>query len=252
MIDLVDIVRDGSWKTGLQATNNQDWKTVPEMPPWLEVQKKVGEMRLQNQILQTLAENNKINSKMKPTKFITVDSLKTDKDIIKINEEDVIKIHVTNERSNICNKLEQTLIPDDNLKNQVEKPYAKKDSVKTKDEPSAGETLLEVVERKQGEWNRNLYILNPDKEITGTIKHTFEAHGCSVQVAGLDQEVQVGGLERDLAYLYVLLDRRVSIKRLRRLMERGRRFGLEFFLTKSGLTSSLLSRNMARLLTHSK
>ena len=31
-------------------------------------------------------------------------------------------------------------------------------------------------------------------------------------MAGLDQEVQVGGLERDLAYLYVLLDRRVRIE----------------------------------------
>ena len=34
----------------------------------------------------------------------------------------------------------------------------------------------------------------------------------------------------------------VSIKRLRRLMERGKKFGLEFFLTKTGLTSSLLAR----------
>ena len=32
---------------------------------------------------------------------------------------------------------------------------------------------------------------------------TFEAHGC---------EVQVGGLERELAYLYVLLDRKVLSK----------------------------------------
>ena len=31
---------------------------------------------------------------------------------------------------------------------------------------------------------------------------TFEAHGC---------EVQVGGVERDLAYLYVLLDRKVIV-----------------------------------------
>ena len=31
---------------------------------------------------------------------------------------------------------------------------------------------------------------------------TFESHGC---------EVQVGGVERDLAYLYVLLDRKVSL-----------------------------------------
>ena len=32
---------------------------------------------------------------------------------------------------------------------------------------------------------------------------TFEAHGC---------EVQVGGLEKELAYLYVLLDRKVLSK----------------------------------------
>jgi hypothetical protein len=93
--------------------------------------------------------------------------------------------------------------------------------------------LLEVVKTRQGSWDRDLYILNPDQEITGTIRKTFEAHGCSVQV---------GGLERDLAYLYVLLDLRVSVRKLRRLMERGKKFGLKFFLTKSGLTSSLLAR----------
>ena len=41
----------------------------------------------------------------------------------------------------------------------------------------------------------------------------------------------------------VKLTSQVSIKRLRRLMERGKKFGLEFFLTKTGLTSSLLARS---------
>ena len=36
-----------------------------------------------------------------------------------------------------------------------------------------------------------------------SLLQTFEAHGC---------EVQVGGLERELAYLYVLLDRKVLSK----------------------------------------
>ena len=37
VIDLVDMVRDGSWKTGVQSSPVQDWKQPGEMPPWLEV-----------------------------------------------------------------------------------------------------------------------------------------------------------------------------------------------------------------------
>merc|ERR1719394_1644687 len=173
-------------------------------------------MGLQNQILQNIVENaktnNKINAKMK---FINIDMLKNEKDDIKINEDDVITIQVTNSNNiNTSQKIEDQILQN-NKKQQ-----------------------REDVEAKAGCWNRQLFILNPDSEITNTIKQTFEAHGC---------EVQVGGLERELAYLYVFLDRKVSIKRLRRLMERGKKFGLEFFLTKTGLTSSLLARNLGKI-----
>merc|ERR1712192_105657 len=190
-----------------------------------EKRKKMG---LQNQILQTIVDsqknNNKINTKMK---FINIELLKSEKkDDIKINEEDVITIQVTNNinnnnNNNISQKIEDNILPNEK---------AEKSEIK--------EPVTEIVEAKAGCWNRQLFILNPDLELTSTIKQTFEAHGC---------EVQVGGVERDLAHLYVLLDRKVSIKRLRRLMERGKKFGLEFFLTKTGLTSSLLARNLGRI-----
>jgi len=205
-------------------------------------------MGLQNQILQTIVDsnknNNKINTKMK---FINIELLKSEKDDIKINEKDVITIQVTNNNNNnnknnnnISQKIEDNILPNEKAeKSEIKEPQIVDVKVEEEEEKEfdrgevSNKSLLEVVEAKAGCWNRQLFILNPDLEITSTIKQTFESHGC---------EVQVGGVERDLAYLYVLLDRKVSIKRLRRLMERGKKFGLEFFLTKTGLTSSLLAR----------
>jgi len=238
VFDMLDIVRENSWKSGIEQKERR-------------LEKKQKKMGLQNQILQTIVDsnknNNKINTKMK---FINIEMLKSEKDDIKINEEDVITIQVTNnnkENNNISQKIEDNILPIEKAqKREIKEPVAEVVDVKVEEveekEKKKGEvsnkSLLEVVEAKAGHWNRQLFILNPDLEITSTIKQTFEAHGC---------EVQVGGVERELAYLYVLLDRKVSIKRLRRLMERGKKFGLEFFLTKTGLTSSLLARNLGRI-----
>lgn len=237
---MLDIVRENSWKTGIEQKERR-------------LEKKQKKMGLQNQILQTIVDsnknNNKINTKMK---FINIEMLKSEKDDIKINEEDVITIQVTNnnnnKNNNISQKIEENILQNEKAqKKEIKEPVtqvfetkAEVDEEKEKKEQGevSNKSLLEVVEAKAGCWNRQLFILNPDLEITSTIKQTFEAHGC---------EVQVGGVERELAYLYVLLDRKVSIKRLRRLMERGKKFGLEFFLTKTGLTSSLLARNLGRI-----
>jgi len=234
VFDMLDIVRESSWKTGIEQKERR-------------LEKKQKKMGLQNQILQTIVDsnknNNKINTKMK---FINIEMLKSEKDDIKINEEDVITIQVTNNNNNnnnISQKIEDNILPSEKAK--IKEQVAQVDDIKVEEEEEKKErgevsnkSLLEVVEAKAGCWNRQLFILNPDLEITSTIKQTFEAHGC---------EVQVGGVERELAYLYVLLDRKVSIKRLRRLMERGKKFGLEFFLTRTGLTSSLLARNLGRI-----
>merc|ERR1712037_514439 len=127
-----------------------------------------------------------------------------EKDDVKINEEDVITIQVTNNNNNISQKIEDNILQ--NEKAKIKEPVAQVVDIKVEEEEERGEvsniSLLEVVEAKAGCWNRQLFILNPDLEITSTIKQTFEAHGC---------EVQVGGVERELAYLYVLLDRKVSI-----------------------------------------
>merc|ERR550539_1043563 len=72
---------------------------APETERRLE--KKQKKMGLQNQILQTIVDsnknNNKINTKMK---FINIEMLKSEKDDVKINEEDVITIQVTNNNNN--------------------------------------------------------------------------------------------------------------------------------------------------------
>ena len=91
-------------------------------------------------------------------------------------------------------------------------------------------TLLDIVRDKQ---EGDMYIVNTDHELTDTIKTTFERNGC---------QVTVSQLERDLIALYILLNKKIQIKKLRKLIERGKEFGLEFFLTKTGMTSSLMSK----------
>ena len=146
----------------------------------LQKQKKMG---LQNQILQTIVDsnknNNKINTKMK---FINIEMLKSEKDDIKINEEDVITIQVTNnnnnKNNNISQKIEENILQNEKKK-EIKEPVAQVFETKAevdegKEKKERGEvsnkSLLEVVEAKAGCWNRQLFILNPDLEITSTIK----------------------------------------------------------------------------------
>ena len=139
-------------------------------------------MGLQNQILQTIVDsnknNNKINTKMK---FINIEMLKSEKDDIKINEEDVITIQVTNnnnnKNNNISQKIEENILQNEKAqKKEIKEPVAQVVDVKAeeKEKKERGEvsnkSLLEVVEAKAGCWNRQLFILNPDLEITSTIK----------------------------------------------------------------------------------
>ena len=141
-------------------------------------------MGLQNQILQTIVDsqknNNKINTKMK---FINIELLKSEKkDDIKINEEDVITIQVTNNNNNnnISQKIEDNILPNEKAeKSEIKEPVTqivdvKVDKEEKKKEYGRGEvsnkSLLEVVEAKAGCWNRQLFILNPDLELTSTIK----------------------------------------------------------------------------------
>ena len=135
-------------------------------------------MGLQNQILQNIVENaktnNKINAKMK---FINIDMLKNEKDDIKINEDDVITIQVTNNNNiNTSQKIEHQILQNnkEQRKEDVKVTATKTMKVEERGESKASEvsnkTLLEVVEAKAGCWNRQLFILNPDSEITNTIK----------------------------------------------------------------------------------
>ena len=136
-------------------------------------------MGLQNQILQTIVDSNKnknkINTKMK---FINIEMLKSEKDDVKINEEDVITIQVTNNNNNnnnISQKIEDNILQ--NEKAKINEPVAQVVDIKVEEEEEKKErgevsnkSLLDVVEAKAGCWNRQLFILNPDLEITSTIK----------------------------------------------------------------------------------
>ena len=63
-------------------------------------------------------------------------------------------------------------------------------------------TLLDITKEDE---ECDLYIVNTDHELTETIVNTFEAHNCKVTVSQL---------ERDLMALYVILDRKIKIKKL--------------------------------------
>merc|ERR1711974_395066 len=111
---------------------------------------------------------------------------------IKINEEDVITIQVTNNNKknnkNISQKIEDNILQNEEAQmKEIKDPATQivdvKVEEKKKEKLEGGEvsnkTLLEVVEAKAGCWNRQLFILNPDLEITSTIKQTFEALSAS-------------------------------------------------------------------------
>ena len=91
-------------------------------------------------------------------------------------------------------------------------------------------TLLNLVKDRA---ESDLYIVNTRKDLTNVIKATFEKHNCQVRVSVLEQ---------DLATLYIMLHRKVSIKKLRKLIEKGKKFGIHFCITKTGMTTILLSK----------
>ena len=86
----------------------------------------------------------------------------------------------------------------------------------------------------------DLYILNTDQELTETIKNTFEDHGCKASVSPLAD---------NLVALYVLINKRIKIRKLDKLMEKGKKFGLDFFLTKTGMSMLILNK-MTNLFDH--
>ena len=67
----------------------------------------------------------------------------------------------------------------------------------------------------------DMYIVNTDNELTDIIKKTFETHGC---------EVSVTQLEKDLIALFILLNKKISIKKLKKFLEKGKIFALEFWV----------------------
>ena len=111
--------------------------------------------------------------------------------------------------------------------NDSKKQLKEKETLDSKDEKV---DLLDLVRDKA---KSDLYVVNVDDELTETIKKTFEKHGC---------QVSVSKLEKDLIALYVLLNKKISIKKLRKLIEKGKKFGIDFCLTKTGMTSILLNK----------
>ena len=86
----------------------------------------------------------------------------------------------------------------------------------------------------------DLYIVNTDQDLTETIKNTFEDHGCKVSVSPLGD---------NLVALYVLINKKIKIRKLNKLMEKGKKFGLDFFLTKTGMSMLILNK-MTNLFDH--
>ena len=59
----------------------------------------------------------------------------------------------------------------------------------------------------------DLYIVNTDDKLTQTIRNTFEDHGC---------QVSVSQLEDNLTALYILLNKKISIKKTQKADGEGK------------------------------
>ena len=104
---------------------------------------------------------------------------------------------------------------------------------KESDESDAVKADVNLLDLVKGKENCDLYVINTDGDLTDTIKKSFEKHGCTVSVSKVQQ---------DLIALFILLNQKFSIKKLRVLIDKGKKFGIDFCLTKTGMTTILLSR----------
>ena len=96
------------------------------------------------------------------------------------------------------------------------------------------DTLLDILTDKR---ECDLYIINHDNDITDVLKNTFIDHGCDVTISHLSKNVVI---------MNVKMIKTIKIKKLKRLVEKAKKFGIEFFLTKAGLISNILE-NIYRL-----
>jgi len=194
----------------------------------------------------SFSSNNKTKNSNEFTKAKMFDnSEKENRDPKKVNKEQkhVVKQSLQNKNFQVWCEREQLegRVHEETAKGTFqESREGKKEAAKediTKDvkisfqnKSNAKKRLVDLVKE---DTDGDMYIVNTDNELTDIIKKTFETHGC---------EVSVTQLEKDLIALFILLNKRISIKKLKKLIEKGKMFGLEFFLTKTGLTSSLLTK----------
>ena len=96
---------------------------------------------------------------------------KTQGDFIGRKERDakINKIHINEETTFVLSDQEETEIVQESVTQSVVEN-------KSKDASFSSKTVLEVVKKRQGTWVKDLFILNPDPELTETIQNTLTAH----------------------------------------------------------------------------
>ena len=109
-------------------------------------------------------------------------------------------------------------------KEAVKEDITKDVKISFQNKSDANKRLVDLVKE---DTDGDMYIVNTDNELTDIIKKTFETHGC---------EVSVTQLEKNLIALFILLNKKISIKKLKTLLEKGKIFALEFWVWSAPLT----------------
>merc|ERR1712243_415732 len=201
-----NIQKDHNVEIKIQRENNDSAKTNKNKTEGFNIQKDRNvEIKIQKE------HDDKQKDEMNDIKIRKEhdNEQKDEKDVIKIQEDDNVEIKIQKEHSDIIEtkkyynekvdiqkdhiikldvtnnnikkditRIEESRLPSKVVEGEIrkEKTVPKPTSEIEEEVPISNETLLNVLQTKQGEGkDRDLWILNPDPEITSIIKKTFEA-----------------------------------------------------------------------------
>ena len=91
-------------------------------------------------------------------------------------------------------------------------------------------SLLNIVKDKE---ECDMYIICHDKTLTTVINQTFKEHRC---------EVECHQILPDITIMNIVLTKKILIHKFEKILEKGRRFGINFFLTKTGMISNIINK----------
>ena len=91
-------------------------------------------------------------------------------------------------------------------------------------------SLLNIVKDKE---ECDIYIVCHDKTLTKVINQTFREHRCHIECYQILP---------DIIIMNIFLTKKILISKFQKILVKGKRFGINFFLTKTGMISNIFDK----------